>query len=63
MLGAAGFERLIKALSMVFGVEALVVLKDIGRSDAEETQSIVLWAARALVRAAVQEKEEGEAGI
>ncbi len=44
--------RLIPALSMTFGIEALVVLKDIcGLTDAE-AQDVALWSARALLEAA-----------
>lgn len=48
----AEFDRLAKALSLVFGVEALVVLKDIWGCDADETARIAAWAAEALLRAA-----------
>lgn len=44
--------RLAQALSLLFGVEALVVLKDIWKLGAREARDVVLWAARALVRAA-----------
>lgn len=59
-LGPAAFERLVKALSLVFGIEALIVLKDIGHSDAEETRAILLWAARALVRQAMEDGRQAE---
>jgi len=54
-LGEKEFDRLAKALSLVFGVETMVVLGDIWKADAAETRDIALWAARALVRAAMQE--------
>ncbi len=62
-LPPAEFERLAQALSLVFGVEALVVLKDIWGLDASATRQVVRWAAAALVRAAangddVSEEEE-----
>lgn len=47
------FERLAQALSLVFGVEALVVLKDIWGLDLEATGSVTQWAAAALVRQAM----------
>lgn len=53
------FERLAQALSLVFGVEVLVVLKDIWGLDGEETRSIAQWTAGALVRAAVSEGSTG----
>lgn len=49
-------DRLAKALSLVFGVEALVVLKDMWGLDAAEADSIVKWAAAALLGAAVEGK-------
>jgi hypothetical protein len=49
----AEFDRLAKALSLVFGVEAFVVLKDIWGCDADETARIAAWAAEALLRAAM----------
>ena len=49
-------ERLAQALSMVFGVEALVVLKDICGLEGEEMRSVARWAARALIRAAISEE-------
>ena len=46
------FERLAQALSLVFGVEVLIVLKDIWGLDGEATRQVAQWAASALVRAA-----------
>jgi len=45
-------DRLAKALSLLFGIEALVILKDIWGVDAAEAQSVILWAAKTLVAAA-----------
>ena len=52
-LSARGFERLAQALSLVFGVEVLIVLKDIWGLDGGETLSVAQWAARSLVEAAI----------
>jgi AcrR family transcriptional regulator len=52
-LSATGFERLAQALSLVFGVEVLIVLKDIWGLDGAETLSVAQWAARSLIEAAV----------
>jgi len=58
-LSVAGFERLAQALSLVFGVEVLIVLKDIWGLDGGQTLSVAQWAAGALIEAAVvQEKGE-----
>ena len=52
VLSERDLTRLTQALSMIFGVEALIVLKDIWGLDAARVQSVVLWAASTLVRAA-----------
>lgn len=49
------FERLAQSLSLIFGVEVLVVLKDMWGLDGAETLSVAQWAAAAMVRAAAQE--------
>ena len=54
-LGKSAFERAMQALSLTFGTEALVVLKDIWGLDSSEAKRVARWAARALVRAAVAE--------
>lgn len=48
-------ERLEQALSLVFGVEVLVVLKDIWGLSASEAQGVAEWAATALVDATTHE--------
>ncbi|TJX06370.1 MAG: TetR/AcrR family transcriptional regulator [Mesorhizobium sp.] len=49
------FKRLAQALSLIFGVEVLIVLKDIWGLDSRKMRSVAQWAAGALVRAAVME--------
>jgi len=49
------FDRLAQALSLLFGVEVLVVLKDIWGLDAQEALSVSRWAASALIQAAERE--------
>lgn len=49
------FQRLARALSLVYGLEVLVVLKDIWGLGFEESHDTAIWAAQALVRAAVAE--------
>jgi AcrR family transcriptional regulator len=58
-LGKRSFERLAQALSLVFGVEVLIVLKDIWGLDREATLSVAQWAARSLVEAAVSQGKGG----
>lgn len=52
-------ERLAQALSLIFGVEAFVVLKDIWGLDGGQAQAVARWAAAALVRAAMEEAGNG----
>jgi AcrR family transcriptional regulator len=49
------FSRLAKALSLTYGMEVFLVLKDIWGLDEKEVQAVARWAARALVRMAVIE--------
>ena len=59
-LPKADVERLAQALSLVFGVEALIVLKDIWGLDGTQTSAVAQWAAVALVRAAIA--QDGSSG-
>lgn len=54
-LGPRRFARLAQALSLVFGVEALIVLKDIWGLDATATHAVTQWVGQALVDAAIRE--------
>jgi AcrR family transcriptional regulator len=55
-LGRRSFDRLTQSLSLVFGTEAFVVLKDIWGLDGDEARRVAIWAAHALVRAAIAEE-------
>jgi AcrR family transcriptional regulator len=52
----AGFERLVSALAMVVGWEALIVLHDLRGLGADQQAETSLWAARALIQAALDER-------
>jgi AcrR family transcriptional regulator len=54
-LGAARTERLTQALSLVFGTEAFVVLKDIWGLDREAAEEVALWTCQALIRSAAED--------
>lgn len=54
-LSAERFERLVNAVVLVFGVEALVSTRDTSGLDPEAATETMSWAARALVRAAIAE--------
>ena len=47
------FDRLAQSLSLIFGTEALVVLKDIWGLDGDEARRVAVWAGHALVQAAM----------
>ena len=56
------FKRLAQALSLTYGLEVLIVLKDIWGLAFDETREVALWAANALVRAAIAESGEKRPG-
>jgi AcrR family transcriptional regulator len=58
-LGRAAFDKLTQALSLIFGTEALIVLKDIWGLDGDEARRVAVWAAIALVRTAAAEAADG----
>jgi AcrR family transcriptional regulator len=53
-LDADAFERLVSALSLVIGWEAFVVLSDVRGLPRGEQLDVVVWSARAMVRAALR---------
>jgi AcrR family transcriptional regulator len=55
-LEPAAFELLVSGLAMVVGWEALIVLQDLRGLDPDEQLDTTLWAARALIRAALEDK-------
>jgi AcrR family transcriptional regulator len=54
-LDRAGWQRLVCALAMVVGWEALIAQRDVCGLDAAAGEELSVWAARALVRAALAE--------
>jgi hypothetical protein len=54
-LGEARAERLTQALSLVFGTEAFVVLKDIWALEREDVEEVALWTCHALIRCATED--------
>jgi AcrR family transcriptional regulator len=54
-LGKRRFERLVSAVAMVVGWEALIVARDIRGLSQREAEDASAWAARALVRAALED--------
>jgi hypothetical protein len=54
-LSRGQFKRLAQALSLAYGLEVLIILKDLWGLEENEVQNVAQWTARALVRAAVSE--------
>jgi AcrR family transcriptional regulator len=54
-LGAAGFERLLKALSLIYGIEIYVVMKDIWGAPDREIEALARWMLDAIVSAALRD--------
>ena len=50
--------KLVEALAMLFGIEAVIVLKDIGKLSSKETQATIQWAARAMIDKALAESKK-----
>jgi len=61
VLSDAQLRRLAQALSIAFGIESIIVLKDIWGMDNGGVQSLTLWVARAMIRAALDEVVENGA--
>jgi len=55
-LSGRTFERLLKALAVVYGIEPMIILKDICGATDRETEAVVRWMMDALVDAALREK-------
>ena len=52
----ARFRRLVNALAMVVGWEALIVQRDVCGLSAREGEAVSVWAARSLVQSAIRER-------
>ncbi|HZC83715.1 MAG TPA: helix-turn-helix domain-containing protein [Rubrobacter sp.] len=49
------FRRLVAALSLCMGIEALIVLRDVCALDSSEAEEVLRWAARVLLRSSLAE--------
>ena len=54
-LSPSAYERLLMALAVVFGIEPLIILKDICGANDRQTEAVVRWMMRALVEQALRE--------
>jgi AcrR family transcriptional regulator len=61
-LGDVAVDRLVAALSMLGGTEAMIVLRDVCRLEPDEARTVSDWAARALVAATLAGDSSREAG-
>ncbi len=52
VIGKPGHDRLVKALSLVYGIEPYVILKDIWGCNNKEVESLARWVVDALLAAA-----------
>jgi hypothetical protein len=59
-LGPARSRRLVAALAMVVGWEALIVQRDVCGLTASEGEELSVWAARALLNATLQDVRGGQ---
>lgn len=54
-LSEPAFQRLAQALSLAYGLEVLIVLKDLWGLEFEAAKDVVTWASRALIEAAMSD--------
>lgn len=55
--GETAYERLCAALALVFGIESMVVFRDVLPLNPDEARAVKSWAIRTLIRAALEESE------
>jgi hypothetical protein len=54
------FKRLVNALSLVMGIESVVVMRDICELEPKEAEKTLRWAARTLLAGALAESTKAE---
>jgi len=52
-LGPEAYDRLLKALSLVYGIESYVVLRDIWGASYREVETVARWMLEALIESAL----------
>jgi AcrR family transcriptional regulator len=57
-LSPGRFERLVHAIAIAIGVEALVMLTDLGGIPADEAVDVMRWSAQSLLRSALDDRLE-----
>jgi len=58
-LKPAAYQRLLKALAVVYGIEPMVILKDICGASDRETEAVVRWMMDALVDSGLRQAQNG----
>ena len=58
-LGAEPYERLLKALSLIYGIESYVVLRDIWGASYREVEAVARWMLEALIESALRDAGVG----
>jgi len=53
-LGAEGYDHLLKALSLIYGIESYVVLRDIWGSSYRDVEHVAQFMVEALIEAALK---------
>ncbi len=53
-LGPEAYERLLKALSLIYGIESYVVLRDIWGASYREVEVVARWMVEALIESALR---------
>ena len=61
-LGPEAYERLLKALSLVYGIESYVVLRDIWGSSYREVEAVARFMLDALIESALRQAPGGPGG-
>jgi AcrR family transcriptional regulator len=56
------FDQLVQGLSLLFGIESIVVLKDINGLNSKKTQSVTRWAASAMLQMTLNEAKQEKQG-
>ena len=58
-LGPEAYERLLKALSLIYGIESYVVLRDIWGASYREVESVARFMLEALIESALRQVPAG----
>jgi AcrR family transcriptional regulator len=60
-LGKEGFDKLLRALSLIYGIEPYVIVKDMWGGTNDDTHALARWVAQAMIDAALRDARRGAA--